>query len=399
MPLDLDQIAEQFPGARDQIYLNCAARGLTPKCARSAVDNLLDASTNGSGDKDEMFGTVESVRSGFAQMINASMDEIAITKNVSEGLNAIVAALNLKAGDNVVLCPDLEHPNNVYPWLHLRERLGIEIRTVSGDGGNMPVQEMITAMDESTRCVTVASVSFSPGFRTDMAPLGAACRERDAFFLVDGVQSVGIVETDVKALNIDGLAVSTQKGLLGLYGMGLLYCRHEWADRITPVYLARFGVDLGGSVHEAALGSDNYRLMPGARRFDLGNHNYIGAAAAAESIDFLNEIGPKNIEMHVGNLTRQLADGLLALDLPVVGSSSGDHLTSLVCVGKLGGSGHDSTDDTEMSSLSQHLNNNKVQHSIRKGLIRLSLHIYNTEEDIADVIALARGWRDTKVAA
>ena len=222
-----------------------------------------------------MFGTVESVRSGFAQMINASMDEIAITKNVSEGLNAIVAALNLKAGDNVVLCPDLEHPNNVYPWLHLRERLGIEIRTVSGDGGNMPVQEMITAMDESTRCVTVASVSFSPGFRTDMAPLGAACRERDAFFLVDGVQSVGIVETDVNALNIDGLVVSTQKGLLGLYGMGLLYCRHEWADRITPVYLARFGVDLGGGVHEAALGSDNYRLMPGARRFDLGNHNYL----------------------------------------------------------------------------------------------------------------------------
>ena len=181
--------------------------------------------------------------------------------------------------------------------------------------------------------------------------------------------------------------------------MGLLYCRHDWADRITPVYLARFGVDLGGGVHQAARRSDNSRLMPGARRFDLGNHNYIGAAAAAESIDFLNEIGPKNIEMHVGNLTRQLADGLLALDLPVVGSSSGDHLTSLVCVGKLGGSGHDSTDDTEMSSLSQHLNNNKVQHSIRKGLIRLSLHIYNTEEDITDVIALARGWRDTKVAA
>ena len=198
MPLDLNQIAEQFPGAKDQIYLNCAARGLTPKCARSAVDNLLDGSTNGSGDKDEMFGTVESVRSGFAEMINANMGEVAITKNVSEGLNAIVAALGLKAGDNVVLCPDLEHPNNVYPWLHLRERLGVEVRTISGNSGNMPVQEMITAMDERTKCVTVASVSFSPGFRTDMAPLGAACRERDAFFLVDGVQSVGIVKTDVK---------------------------------------------------------------------------------------------------------------------------------------------------------------------------------------------------------
>jgi len=399
MPLDLDRIAEQFPGAKDQIYLNCAARGLTPKCARAAVDALLDAGSNGSGDKDEMFGMVERVRSGFARMINAQADDIAITKNVSEGLNAIVAALDLKAGDNVVLCADLEHPNNVYPWLHLRERLGVEVRTVPGQNGEMPVPEMIAAMDENTRCVTVASVSFSPGFRTDMAPLGAACRERGAYFLVDGVQSVGIVETDVEALKIDGLAVSTQKGLLGLYGMGLLYCRREWADRITPVYLARFGVDLGSGVHEAALGSDNYRLMPGARRFDLGNHNYVGAYAAAESIDLLNDIGTKNIEAHVGALTRGLADGLLALDLPVVGGPSGDHLTSLLCIGNLGGGGHDSTDDEEMSSLSQHLNANKVQHSIRKGLIRLSLHLYNTEEDIADVIAMARAWRDTKAAA
>ena len=81
-------------------------------------------------------------------MINAQTDEIAITKNVSEGLNAIIAALDLKAGDNVVLCPDLEHPNNVYPWLHLRERLGVEIRTVTGNNGHMPIEDMIVAMDE-----------------------------------------------------------------------------------------------------------------------------------------------------------------------------------------------------------------------------------------------------------
>ena len=116
-----------------------------------------------------------------------------------------------------------------------------------------------------------------------MAPLGAACRERGIFFLVDAVQSVGIIDTNVKNLNIDGLAVSTQKGLLGLYGMGLMYCRREWANKLTPVYLARCGVNLGGGMHEAALGSANYELMPGARRFDLGNYNYVGSAAAAES--------------------------------------------------------------------------------------------------------------------
>ena len=397
MPLDLDLISEQFPGAANQVYLNCAARGLTPRSARKAVDAVLDGGMDGSGDKDAMFGSVERVRSGLAQMIHADADEVAITKNVSEGLNAIISALDLKAGDNVVLCPDLEHPNNVYPWLHLRERLGVEVRTVVGEDGHIPVNRMIDAMDERTRCVTVASVSFSPGFRTDMAPLGAACRERGAFFLVDGVQSVGIVETDVNALKIDGLAVSTQKGLLGLYGMGLVYCRRVWAERLTPVYLARFGVDLGGGAHEAALGSDNYKLMPGARRFDLGNHNYVGAAAAAESIDLLNVIGIPSIEAHVGDLTRRLAAGLLDLDLPVAGGEPGAHLTSLICVGRDGG-GHDSTDDTEMASLSNFLLENNVKHSIRKGRIRLSLHLYNTEEDVAEVLALTKSWRGASAA-
>ena len=400
MPLNLSRVSEQFPGAQHQIYLNCAARGLTPKCARASVDTMLDAGIDGSGDKDEMFAIIERVRDGFARMINADgPDDIAITKNVSEGLNAIIAALDLKSGDNVILCPDLEHPNNVYPWLHLRERLGVEVRTVPGDSGEIPVGKMIEAMDENTRCVTVASVSFSPGFKTDLMPLGAACREKGIFFLVDGVQSIGIVNTNVQALKIDGLAVSTQKGLLGLYGMGLLYCRREWANRITPVYLARFGVDLGGDAHEASLRSDNYKLMPDARRFDLGNHNYVGAAAAVESINLLNEIGIPDIEGHVYELTRKLAEGLLELDLPVVGGAPGKHLTSLLCLGKLGGGGHDATEDAEMTSLSKYLNANKVQHSIRKGLIRLSLHLYNTEEDIEDVIGIARAWRGTMVAA
>ena len=76
-------------------------------------------------------------------------------------------------------------------------------------------------------------------------------------FLVDGAQSVGVLHTDVKKSNIDALAVSTQKGLLGLYGMGFLYCRREWAEKMQPAYLARFGVDLG-EAHEASMGDEEF---------------------------------------------------------------------------------------------------------------------------------------------
>jgi cysteine desulfurase/selenocysteine lyase len=398
MLIDKSLIAKEFPGAAGQIYMNVAARGLTPRRARSAVDAVLEGGMDGSSDKDAMFASVERARTQFAHMIHADADEIAITKNVSEGLNAIIASLNLEAGDNVVLCANLEHPNNVYPWLHLREKLGVEVRNIPADAGSMPIDRMIEAMDDRTKCVTVTSVSFSPGFRTNMAPLGAACRERDIFFLVDAVQSVGIIDTNVNKLNIDGLAVSTQKGLLGLYGMGLMYCRREWANKLTPVYLARFGVNLGGGMHEAALGSDNYELMPGARRFDLGNYNYVGSAAAAESIGLLNEVGVPKIEAYVGMLTRQLAAGLYELGLPVAGGAPGEHLTSMICVGEEGG-GHDATDDKDMASLARHLSQNSVKHSIRRGRIRLSLHLYNTDENVAEVISLAKAWRDGRAAA
>lgn len=398
MQIDRELIAEEFTGARGQVYFNCAARGLVPRRARVAVDAMLDRRMDGSTDKDASFALIERVRAGFARMINAGPDEIAMTKNVSEGLNAIAAALDLKAGDNVLLCPGLEHPNNVYPWLHMRERLGIEVRAIEARDGHMPVEEMIAAMDDRTRCLAVASVSFSPGFRTDLAALGRACRARGVFLLVDAVQSVGIVDIDVRALAIDGLAVSTQKGLCGLYGMGLLYCRRDLAERMTPVYLARFGVDLGES-HEASMGADNYRLMPGARRFDLGNHNYVGAAAAAESIDLLNGIGTAAIEAHVGALTRRLGQGLLDLDLPVAGGAPGPHLTSILCLGRHGGGGHDGTDDPEMAALSAHLSAQRVQHSIRRGLIRLSLHLYNTDADVDLVLELAADWLRQRRAA
>ena len=66
-----------------------------------------------------MFATVERARERFAGLINARAEEIAITKNMSEGLNIIAAALPWRAGDNVVLCRQLEHPNNIFPWANL----------------------------------------------------------------------------------------------------------------------------------------------------------------------------------------------------------------------------------------------------------------------------------------
>ena len=105
---------------------------------------------------------------------------------------------------------------------------------VSPRGDRIPIEAIISRIDARTRVVTASTVTFAPGFRTEVDRLGRACRERGVFFMVDAAQSCGVLSTDVAASQIDGLAVSTQKGLLGLYGMGFLYCRRAWADQTQP---------------------------------------------------------------------------------------------------------------------------------------------------------------------
>ena len=380
----------RFPGTEKGVYMNVAARGLITRESRAAIDRILDDRLYGTADKAAMFEQIERTRANYAALINADPDEIAFTKNVSDGLNVIIAGFDWRRGDNAVVCSELEHPNNVIPWQYMAKRSGIEVKTVAPRDGHITPQAIADAIDENTRMVTAASVTFAPGFRTDLAAIATLCRERDILFLVDGVQSVGILHTDVNDLGIDAMAVSTQKGLLGLYGMGFLYCRREWAERITPVYMARFGIDMGDA-HEAALGDGEERLAPGARRFDLGNYNYVGAAAAEQSIGMMLETGTQAIEDHVTGLARDLATRLMDMGLPVVAGAPGPAGASIVSVGSIGEGQHDSVDDPAMAALYDHLMANGVNLSIRRGILRFSLHLYNDSSDVDRVIELARG--------
>ena len=380
---------EDFPALKQWIYMDVAARGVLSRTTRVALDAHLDERMMNGGDKHRMFALIEGTRGRFAQLINASADEVTYTKNISEGLNMVATGIGWKAGDNVVVCPELEHPNNVYVWLNL-QRIGVEVRMVKARDNHIPIDDMIANMDARTRCVTASTVTFAPGFRTDIDTLGRVCRERGVLFLVDAAQSVGKLHTDVKQSNIDALVVSTQKGLLGLYGMGFLYLRREWADKMHPAYLARFGVDLGDA-HEAALGDVSFKLAEGARRFDLGNYNFAATAAVDASMKQLLDIGTQRIGQHVTSLVHALAQGFYDLGVPVAGGKPGPHLAGIVTIGNMTAN-HYGSDDARFNGLYKHLGDNQVKLSIRRGLLRFSLHAYNNRDDVARVLALSKAF-------
>ena len=389
------QVRDLFPGASGQVSLDVSARGLMPEPVSAAVDRHIHTRMHYGGDKDELRAEVERARHAFADLVNSSVNEIAITKNVSEGLNLFAASLPWEAGDNVLVCPELEHPNNIYLWFNLARSKGIEVRTIPADEGRMPVAAMGDALDERTRVVTMPSISFAPGFLTDVKSLALAAKQVGALTLVDAAQSIGAIDTDVRDLGIDALAVATQKCLFSLYGFGFLYVRREVAESLVPIHVARYGIDLGDA-HETAFTEDELKYQPGALRFDLGNYNYLGATAAATALDLLAGWGMKNVEAHVCGLASELATGLLELGLPVAGGSPGSHLAHIVSVGESGGGRHYSADDPAMNSLYDHLVAAGIKLSIRSGVLRLSIGVYNQSVDIEHVIKAARSWIEIK---
>ncbi len=390
--MNMKEIRSLFPGAEAQIYFDVGVRGLLSTPVREAVDRYLEARMMGTGDKAELIGFAEGARESFAALINADCSEVALTKNVSEGLNLFAASLPWEAGDNVIVCPELEHPNNVFLWYNLERLHGIEVRTLEPDGGRVPTDRMVSAMDARTRLITVPHITFAPGFITDLEPLRRSVREHSALLLVDAAQSVGAIDIDVRALGIDALAVATQKCLLGFYGFGFLWVRRSLADTLKPGHVARYGIDLGEGAHETAIGSGELRFQLGALRFDLGNFNYLGAAAAQASIELLRSIRMKRVETHLRSLAARLATGLLELGLPVPGGAPGEHLAHIVSVGESGGGRHYTADDPKMNELYDQLTRNGVRLSIRRGVLRMSLGIYNDEADVDRVVALTREW-------
>ena len=365
---------EEFPCFNRFIYADVAARNPLCNRVRNAIEGYLDDRQTGAETKENWFAKVEKVREKVAFLLNAEPEEIAFVKNTSDGINCAGMCLPWEEGDNVVIVPEYENPNNVYPWLGLQKRLGIEVK-IAQLNGEVPERKLLEPiMDRKTRCVAISSVSFTFGSRVDINEILSMCKKYDALLLIDAVQSLGVLKFDVKETPIDFITAATSKSLLGLYGLGILYCRRELAEMLHPLYLARFGIDIGGA-HEGDFGGNDYKLARGARRFEIGNYNYLGIYALDAALDFIFEVGMDVIETHVLSLTKKLTHGLQKLGYKLVSPLEEKYISHVVVFTS-------PKDGPSEKVISQTLDKAGVRHSCRRNGVRLSFHMYNQESDI-----------------
>jgi selenocysteine lyase/cysteine desulfurase len=360
---------EEFPIIEHCVYLNHAGVGPMPRRSASRM-RMLAEWVSCSGDRHwmERQQEAERVRGLAAQLLGArDAHEVAFVENTSSGLSLMAEGLDWKPGDNVVGA-DFEFPSNIYPWMNLASR-GVEFRRAPERDGRIDPEELLALIDDRTRMLALSWVQYASGFRSDLARLGRACRERGVLFVVDVIQGLGALPIDVEAELVDVAVASSHKWLLGAEGIGILYVSDRVVEQVRPV---RAG---WRSVRELFQWADfDLTWGEGARRFESGSLNVYGIVALGGALEILLEAGEGRIEPHVLALAERGAQGFRDLGFEIVSSRAAGETSGIVTAVPPGG--------RDAAEIAKRLNARDVVLAARAGRLRISPHLYNTAEEI-----------------
>ena len=336
-----------------------AARAL-----REYADSLAN---NGIAAVKEWLNRIAAVRGLAARLINApSPDDVYFVPNTTHGIGAIAEGFPWQAGDNVVLAAE-EYPSNQYPWMN-QEARGVTVRRVPSSGGRVPIDDIRAAFDGRTRVLAISAVEFASGFRNDLDALGELCRDRDVFFFVDAIQSLGVFPLDVQRTPVDALAADGHKWLLAPEGAGIGYVRREWVERLHPI-----GVGANSVVHPYAFTTIDFTLKPHAGRWEGGAYNVSGISALGASLALLMDAGIEEVESRVLGLTDYLCERALSRGWHIFSSRVQAEKSGIVSLL------HPSLPASEVL---QRCRAAGVIVNNRAERVRVSPHAYNTEDEI-----------------
>ncbi|HWF88563.1 MAG TPA: aminotransferase class V-fold PLP-dependent enzyme, partial [Pyrinomonadaceae bacterium] len=216
------------------IYFNHAAISPPPvETIRAIEDHLKDVHENGSTNYRDWLAVKEQARKLLADLLGARPEQVAFMRNTSDALSTVANGLDWRAGDNIVTF-SREFPSNIYPWLRVRDAFGAEVRMCDERDARIDFAELANLIDNHTRIVAISHVQYASGFRMDLERLGRVARQHDALFVVDSIQALGVVPTDVEAEFVDVAAGASHKWLLAPEGVGYLYLSDRARERIQP---------------------------------------------------------------------------------------------------------------------------------------------------------------------
>lgn len=354
-------------------YLNSAAIGLLPRSTHYILEKEISKQyLMGSVglDFENILNNWSSLQFTIAGLINGDAEGVTLTTNTASALHIVADGVQheMSEGQNIVI-PDVEFSTNSYVWQQLAKRKKMEIRVVEYSKGNTGVEFWEDIIDENTALVSISSVQFSDGFRSEIAEIAKLVHAQNGLIVVDGIQHIGNTPFDAKKLDVDFVCAGGYKWQLGPMGTGFFYGKPELIETMESILQGWFSAEK----FHFRMSHNDFREGKGARRFQQSFDPKL--SGYLNSLQLVVKWGPENIFKHVNNLLdyfeRNLPD-----NYTLTSNREDIHKSCIVRIH------HEGNAETKVNDL---LKKNVVV-SPRDGGIRVAPHYFNTKADIDQLI-------------
>jgi selenocysteine lyase/cysteine desulfurase len=377
MEPNFQALRKEFPVLGRKTYLNSGSYCALANDVKAAFEAYMEDRLLVGANWDVWITKNESVRTLTASLLNAHPDEVAVTASVSAGLNALASALSFTSPRNKVIVSDFEFPTNAQIW-HAQEPRGARVVHVPrAADGYIPLENFAKAIDEQTQLVAITHVCFRNGAKLDIPGIVRLARAKGAMVLLDCYQSVGSMDIDVKALDVDFAAGGMLKYLLGTAGIAFLYVRDSFTKSLVPTNSGWFA-----QANIAAMDITANRPAPNARRFEAGTPAVVNAYAAEAGLKFLLSVGTPAIEKRITALTRRCMQRLEEIGWPSITPAANERRGATVAV-----------PSRDSGDLSRELIKRDIVTSHRDDNVRASFHFYNNDDDVESFVAAMKDLR------
>lgn len=380
MSLDLARLRAETPGCAHVLHLNAAGAALpSQRTLDATLGHLqLEATIGGYEAAAQAHDQLEGFYPAVARLIGAEPKEIAFVENATRAWDLAFYSLDFQPGDRILTCLS-EYSSNYISYLQAAKKTGAEIVVVPDDNhGQIDVAALAKAIDRRTKLISISHVPTQGGLVQPAEAVGKIARDAGILYLLDACQSVGQLPVDVNRIGCDFLSMTGRKYLRGPRGTGFLYARQATTAAIEPIFLDN---------HAAKWTGDNeYTVSADARRFENWERYFAGVIGLKVAADQANELGMEAIWARL----RALADGLRAR----LGTLKGITLTDLGAV--KGAIVTFAVADADHLALKEALRRQAINVTVstqfssrldlrHRGLLnvmRASVHVYNTEEEL-----------------
>ncbi len=383
--IDVANIRKSIPVCQRMVYLNTGWSGPSPVQVVDAIKARLDYEMEQGPTGAEVIRRAQEIREDARQrvaaLLNASPDEICLTKNTTDGLNIVINGLPWQEGDEIITC-SLEHSSVLVPSYFTQSRHGVKMRVLPM-ASNEPREDILSkiegAINDRTKLVFLSHIEYSSGLRMPVNEIRSMTRDRGIWMLLDGAQTAGHISLDMRDIDCEFYSIPGQKWLLGSEGVGALYIRQDMIPTVAPTQVGGRAV-----VHyeEPVNIEPNIASMD---KFLVSSTSTALQAGLVEAVKFIQDAGMAAIEERNLDLASSLKAALSDIPRVTVGSPMDRQSSSGLVTFNI--------DGVEPESLVSYL---WEQHGIvvrrveYPPSVRVSLHFFNTEEEVATLVEAVR---------